>query len=228
MRQIKNKLIGMCGALLLAVAALVPVGSAAAKDIDIDVSTYGYGKYVVTARGDALDGVFDEDLVVFYYLPAYAEVTEENGNYYLDVQYDADDGSEDPETTGLVAKVGVNIYGEDGKEVPFSPITITPPTTRVELPFTEYGLESGTYKIVVKAYDRYGNQLGNDYVFTVTYDSGETPVPNTGSLTGDMNISKTDYLITGLIIFGLVAIAGVLFIIRSDKSKTNAKSRNRK
>ena len=229
MRQIKNKIIGMCGALLLVAAALVPVGSAAAtKDIYIAASDYGYGEYLVTLRGDGLDGVYDEDSVVFYYLPVYAEVTEENGSYYLDVQYDADDGSEDPDMTGAIAKVEVNIYDANGKEVPFSPITITPPTTRVELPFAEYGMESGDYKVVLKAYNRDGEQMGNEFTLTVTYDSGETPVPNTGGLTESMNISKTDYLITGLIIFGLVAIAGVMFIIRSDKCKESAKSRRRK
>ena len=220
----RNKIIGCCGAILMALAfafSFAPSAEVAAKDIPIDVTTHGYGKYVVTVRGEGLQGVWDADSVTFYYYPVYGEVVQENDKTYVDLQYDPDDGSPDPSTTGEVASIAVRVYDENGNEVGFSPITVTPPTTRIELPFEEYGLGSGTYTVKIFAYDRNGGQLGDPYIFTITYDDGKEviPVPDTGGLMQNMNISQQDYLITGLIIFGIVAVAGTVFIVRNDKKK---------
>ena len=42
-------------------------------------------------------------------------------------------------------------------------------------------------------------------------------VPNTGGLFGALNISKTDYLITGVIVFLLTGIFGAVFIAKRQK-----------
>ena len=224
MKKIQNKLVGTLGVMLLAfataLATLSPAGNVFAKDIDINTSDYGYGGYVVSVRGEGVEGAWDGDAVTFYYYPAYAELVKEDGKYYLDLYYNGDDGSTDPEDTGEVASITVRIYDADGNEVPFSPITVTPFTTRVELPFEEYGLDEGEYTIEVYAYNRDGTLLSAPYTFVVNFEiEDEVAVPDTGGLFQGTNISKTDYLITGLVAFGLIAIAGVMFIVRSDRKK---------
>lgn len=216
-----QKMTGILGVAVLAVsalcAALVPTADTSAIDININTSDYGYGRYDVTASGESYDGIPVSDGVTFYYLPAYAELEKDGNSYYLNLYYNADDGSEAP--VGEVASMGIRVYDENGNLVEFSPMTVTPPITRVELPFAEYGLEQGNYRIEVYAYDRDGNQLYEPYVFNIEYTPEAIPVPDTGGLFQGTNISQTDYLITGLIVFGIVAVAGAAYIMRSDKRK---------
>jgi len=232
MKQKSHKLTGVLGVVMLAIgafcAALWPAADTSAIDIDIDTSDYGYGRYDITASGESTDGIPVSDSVTFYYLPAYAELekdTSEN-RYYLNLFYSADDGSEDPQ--GEVASMEIRVYDKNGNEVAFSPMAVSPPTTRVELPFEAYGLEEGSYKIEVYAYNRDGNQIYIPYVFYVDFTPTPIPVPDTGGLFQNTNISKTDYLVTGLIIFGIVAVAGVVCIMRSDRRKSKTGNRRRK
>ena len=44
-------------------------------------------------------------------------------------------------------------------------------------------------------------------------------VPNTGGLFESLNISQSDYLITGLIIFFVVGVGGAIFIAKSKNYK---------
>ena len=129
-----------------------------------------------------------------------------------------------------IDKIVLNVYDENGNLVEgLSPVEVTPPTTNVPLDFGKYGLPDGNYTISVTAYDANGNALYEPYTVLVKYSSSAAapvPVPDTGSLLRTNNISNTDYLITGIVIFGLVAIAGVMYAMKNGK-KNNTKSRRR-
>ncbi len=179
------------------------------------VPNYGYGTYQINVRGEGYEGAWDSDAIKYYYYAAYAEEIDEGGKKYIDIYYDPDAEGEDK-----VDKIEIKIYDENGNEVPFSPLIVTPPVDRIELPFEEYGLPDGTYTVEVYAYNQDGKQLGAPYIFTVTYKSaGTIEVPDTGGLLQGTNISKTDYLVAGLVTFGLIAMAGVLFILRREHKK---------
>ena len=84
------------------------------ENYSIRSTDYGYGKYVIKVKGAGDADAYDEDLVMFYYLPIYAEIVEdeENNTYYVDLDYTADDGT--PESEGEVARIVLNVYDSDG------------------------------------------------------------------------------------------------------------------
>ena len=138
--------------------------------------------------------------------------------------------------------LAIDFTDANGREVSaISPITINPvdPSgySRVEVKFEENNLDYGDYNIYVYSYNRDGVQLSDPYVFTVNFSEEGIIVPNTAD-TGGMfqgtNISQTDYLITGLIVFGVIAVTGVVFILQHDKRQAatrrpaNRRSINRK
>lgn len=221
MKNIKTKVLGFALAIAAALGVAMPQAAVFAdKNIDIHASDYGYGEYTVIVKGTGFDGVFDEDYVTFYYYPVYAEASknDEIGGFDLNLEYSADDGTID---TGAVAKMMVNVYDSNGQKVrELSSIKVLPPTTHIELPFEQYGLSTGTYTIKITAYDKEGNKLYKDYELEVYYEAPYIPAPNTGGIMGNLNISNTDYLITGITIFGIVAIAGVVFITKNDKKRS--------
>ena len=191
-------------------------------DIDFNLNLserYGYGDYIITVAGDGVGGA-DEDSISFSYYPVYGEATEdEDGNINLDLEYNPDDGTGSGD--GEVANIIVKVYDEEGNLVtPLSPVTVTPPTTSIELPFSDYDLPSGTYTIEITAYDQDGNELYKAYLTYVVYESKTIPVPDTGGLFKNLNISHIDYLVTGLIIFSLVGVGGIIFINKRSKRTT--------
>lgn len=85
----------------------------------------------------------------------------------------------------------------------------------IELPFEEFHASEGPYTIVLVASREDGeivsiNQLPFDYK-PVTPD-----LPAAGSIFGDLNISRADYLVTGLIAFSVVAGFAMLLIFRRN------------
>jgi len=208
-------------------------GAPGAKDynVDLNAAEYDYGDYILTVRGVGAGGVVvDEDSVAFSFYPvvADAEEDEETGNYEADLDYHQG-GEEDSDKE--VASIEVNVYDENGNLVEeMSPITVTPPQTKVELPFGDLGLPSGTYTVVVTSYGENGELLYTPYVFIIEYKATEIEVPktaDTGGLFQSLNISKTDYLITGLVVFFIVALGGAVFIVKNGK-KSSAKSNRRR
>lgn len=207
-------------------AILIPTGAASAKTIDIDASEYGYGKYIVSVKGVGYDGVYDEDSVLFYYLPVYAEeeVDSVTGKHYVNMEYAVDNGEteEGEELTGEVARIIINVYDKDGKLVEaLSPIEVLPPVTKVEIPFAAKELPSGTYTISVSAYGIDGGELYKPYVLTTEYKAAEVPdagAPDTGGLFQNLNISKEDYLVSGLIIFFVLGIVAFGIVARNKKT----------
>lgn len=194
---------------------------------DFSQPQYGYGKYVLIATGEGSDGVKDIDRIEFSFteFDATLDEDEDNNKTYVDLDYVPDDGTE--EGRGNVAKIILNVYNKKGNLVPeLSPITVYAPENRVEVPFSDYDLDSGTYTIRVIAYDRDGEELfGKDLKKTIKGDDEEEDIPvpdagtpDTGGLFKNISISQSDFLATGLIMFFVAGIAGVIVISRRNKN----------
>ena len=88
----------------------------------------------------------------------------------------------------------------------------------IDLPFKEYGVPEGDYRAVVVTYDENDVILSIDTVPFTYKLRGNTPeVPNTGSMLENLNISRLDYLLTGLIAFGAVAGFAIYLICRKNR-----------
>lgn len=221
LRKIITSIASVAVALVaLGLAVALPNGEAFAKTIDIDAADYGYGTYVVRAKGIGERGVFDEDTVVFYYVPLVATVVEDEktGDYYVDLDYIADDGTE--ETAGNVKTITINVYDEnDNLITSLSPIQVVAPTDKVILPMEEKDLPTGIYKVEAIAYNAEGEMIYQPFWTQFYYEKIE--VPDTGSFFGQFNITKTDHLLTGLIIFVAVVAGGVLIIMKTSRPKVH-------
>ena len=187
----------------------------------LDLLDYGYGSYVVTVEGVGFSGEIVSDFVQFEFYPVTGEIEEndDNGLTYLDLDYDT--------TNEDIHTIKINIYDENGDLVStMSPITVTAPDTRVELPFSENNLPTGNYRIEISAYNKAGELLyGKPY--TLNYYYVAIPIPDTGSLFSNLNISKTDYLITGLLIFLSAAGLGIVFTAKNRGRKTRLGKKRR-
>ncbi len=228
--KMKALVISFFGFLTISLASILPsVGASAAKIVEINASDYGYGRYVVTARGVGEQGVYDEDSVVFYYLPVAVQAEEtEDENVKLTLDYVADTGED--ETNGNVSSIVIRVYDENGNEITkLSPVTVEPPTTTVTLPFSDYDLPAGKYRFEVTAYDRDGEVIYQPYEFWFDYTVEEDIlVPDTGNFFEQLNISRGDYLITGLIVFISVALAGTLIITKTSKKASGTNKTKRR
>ena len=193
------------------------------KTLDLDSlgALLGYGEYVITVRGyGAAEGVYNEDSVAFLFYPVYGEAYEDknDGLTYLDLTYDKDNEN--------INKIVVEIYDEEGNLVDdISPIIVTPPNTKIELPFSEKDLASGKYEIRITAYNAEDESLYKYYPTFIDYEM-ELPVPDTGMFTEKLNISKVDYLISSLLIFFTAATIGIIFVSRNKDYKASIQ-RNR-
>ena len=184
-----------------------------------DESKYGFGDYVFSVKATGLDGQPVEEVIRFSYLPIVADLEEEEmtGDYEIDLDYIPDDGTE--EGKGNVDTILINIYDADGNPVGPSPIRVDAPATSVSFNLDEYGLPDGVYTVELSAYDRDGNLLYKPFVIGVINYKGVVPTPDTGAPFQNLNISRTDYLVTGLIIFGIVGLGGFMFIAKRNKNK---------
>lgn len=188
-----------------------------------DTSRYGHGDYVVRVHGSGYgaDNVA-EDTIEFTYTEHIGGASQdpETGKVIIDPGVDPDDERID--------HVEANVYDEDGNLVEdLSPVEFKEPFDPKELDFSEHNLPSGWYTVEITEYDVDGNQVSKPRYFTFWYEAPEIPVPNTGSFFADLNISRTDYLVTGLIVFILAAGLGLFFVIRGRKEKAKAVRKKR-
>ena len=182
---------------------------------------HGYGDYTLIVVSSA-GGVEDEDRAEFSYYPVIgdAEQKDDTNIVNVDLEYDQSDAS-------IIKTIVVNVYDENNNLVKSE--TVSYPTDAIAIDFGD--LKDGNYRITATAYDSEG-QLYREYTMFVDYkapteeDKKVVPVPNTGGIFKDTNISQTDYLITGLIIFGVVAVAGIVFMMRNDKKTTTNTKKN--
>lgn len=189
--------------------------------LDLFADDYGYGEYKVHIEGIGFDGVKDLEDITFSLYPVTGEVSEDesDGLVYLDLHYDTE--NED------IVTIGINIYDENGNLVGvISPITVDSPDTRVELPFSENDLATGNYRIEITAYDSDGVAPYKPYVTYYYYEV--IPVPDTGGLPKNLNVSRADYLITGTLIFLSAAVLGIVFVSKGKNNKKRAAIKRRR
>lgn len=88
---------------------------------------------------------------------------------------------------------------------------------KITLPFAKYKAQAGTYDVVVVAYNEAGEVVSMNRI-EVKYSPKTPDVPGTGSMLLDnLNISRMDYLLTGLIAFGAVAGFAVYLVFRKSR-----------
>lgn len=185
--------------------------------IDINLDDYGYGEFKLIVEGYGNDGDFDSDIIDFTYIPLTATIgpNDDDGDATLTLDYDDDDDK--------IHSIGIVLIDENGNEVkPLSPITVFPHTKDVNIPFETGDLPAGKYTILITAYNENGDALYKPYTVYYVYSPEEvtpTVVPNTGSAQNGLNISQSDYLATGLIIFLTVGIGGAVFVMKGKKDQ---------
>ena len=90
----------------------------------------------------------------------------------------------------------------------------------IEIDVTNLDLKSAKYKILTIGFageNGTGMNIGSDIV-TFDYTSPDSPnVPDTGSLLSSLNISRSDYLITGIIGFTAISVAALFIVLKSKK-----------
>ncbi|MBR3180385.1 hypothetical protein IKF57_02555 [Candidatus Saccharibacteria bacterium] len=204
-----------------------PQGSGSVT-VDLSAANYGYGSYVIKLNGTANSGLTDEDLVSFSYIPITIDAKDDPGTGEPTAYVEYDNNNADIDT------IKIEIYDQNGNPVILSkPITIKRPNKTAILDFTADNLPDGTYTIVAVAYDNSGNPIGNP-AYT-TYDYAKVPIPDTntpttpttpstnapdtGGLFNGLNISRSDYLISGLFIFFLVGLGGLYFIAKKSSKR---------
>ncbi len=192
-------------------------------DFEYDLSAYDYGNYQFHVTGYGGNNAVREDVVEFNY----------NAIQISDSGTTA--ANKDPivriEANDQVDKILVHVYDKDGNpvmvdesgnEIPLevSRDEIDPNTglVLITLPFERYGAEPGEYNVVAVAYNDRDEVISMAHTM-VTYAPGAAvdpnvpETPNTGSgLFADLNITRVDYLITGLIIFALASALGLYLV----------------
>lgn len=206
-----------------------PYGSGSVT-VDLSVTNYGYGDYVVKLSGTTSAGVTDEDLVSFSYLPITVDAKDDpvTGEAIAELNYNGNNTD--------IKEIKLEIYDENGNLVNISsPIIINRPNTTAVLPFAENNLPEGLYTIKATALDNNGDPIGISAYATYKYvvvpipdtsDPGSGPsvtpgtnAPDTGGLFNGLNISRSDYLISGLFIFFLVGLGGLYFIAKKSSKR---------
>lgn len=199
-----------------------PTDDAGTYSFSLDVTPYGFRSYELHTLVVGYDDVSREtDTVSFTYKGVVVDPgtgKTEGGDPTIGVEI-----SDDTE------KVIVTIFDKDGKpitdkdgrpiEIELGRTDIDPETGKilVDLPFDKYGIPAGDYTAVVSAYDKDGklvsvSHVGFDYA-PVTPDT-----PNTGMLSiGDLNISRIDYLVTGLIAFTVAVGFAIALVYRRSR-----------
>lgn len=181
---------------------------------------FGYGEYRVHIEGIGFNNVTDYEDITFSFYPVYGTVEDTDDDLtYLHLHYDT--------TNPDIKTIGIKIYDEDGNLVnSISPITVDSPNTEVELPFSENDLATGNYRIEITAYGIGGVALYKPYITYYYYEV--LPAPNTGGIFKNLNISRVDYLVTGLLIFLSAAVLGIIFVNKGKNNKKRASVRRRK
>ncbi len=194
---------------------LNPDFEAGTETFDTDLAFYGYGDFTLTVRGNGLNEVYDEKITHFSYLPVRATASEDETTH--DVKVDLEYNSENPD----VQRIEIKVKDENGNPIDELTTTVYPPDTNTTLNFSDADLPEGTYTITVTAYDGEGNVIYQTYSIQIVYAGPEeVPVPDTGGLFAGLDISKTDYLITGIVIFSMIAIAGIMMLAGKREKKT--------
>lgn len=170
----------------------------------LNFNDYGYGTFEFTVTGIGFDNVIDVDAIIIAYAPMTSEIVEDEETGIVSAIFDYnDDAAPD--------KITVTVFGSDGV-TPIYTTTVNPPTREVEIPFDDInGIITGNYVVRVVGYDQDGGEI---YTKDHSYYYEAIPVPNTGSFLRELNVSREDFLITGLVMFFAISVVGVGIIVK--------------
>ena len=97
-------------------------------------------------------------------------------------------------------------------------------------------MEEGYYRVEIVTFDEHGNEIGRDIDrFYYDLSEGDTPepgpgpkptpdeedvpeVPNTGLFT-NLNISRADYVMSGIIVFFSAAVFALIYLARKGSKR---------
>lgn len=121
------------------------------------------------------------------------------------------------ESSENVTRIHSIITGPDGNTLFEQDNSPAGDITNILLPFAEHNAQAGWYTLTVVAYDENGEAMDTDsFRF---YYAPLVGLPNTGgSIFAGLNIGRTDFLVSGLLVFGIAAVAGILLMNRNKKS----------
>lgn len=211
----------------------------------LNLDDYGYGVFQARVSGSHLDiENAVEDVIEFSYGAVDSNLGDGKTEYDEEHPLTSDpviDLGVDPEDT-RIGHVTLCVYygkGTDGKPVEdMCPLEVNAPFDDVVLPFGEQGLPSGWYTVDIQAYD--GNDdLLDEEILTFYYklvennqaqpphtsgpSSPSSPSPESpdtgGAPFADLSVSRQDYLLTGLIVFLIAAVGGVVIVLSKRASK---------
>lgn len=207
------------------------------KTIPVDLTDYGlqelgYGKFIFALRNIGIAGVeVPGEQISILHSPISVDVNgdeEKDGSVNVNVGFETET---DPDTGDIIPstvdKIKIEVRDPDGNVV-YDPKYIDTKDLidkngnikDVNIPFGDFADKTGDYKISVTAYDKDGNYL---YTVSKTRYYEVTPVPDTGMFFQNLNISKEDYLITGLIVFFIFAVVGFAIVFKNRKSSNTRK-----
>ncbi len=196
-----------------------PDYTAGTINTNINLDNYGYGKFVFTIRGVGSDGVAATDMLSIDYYPIVGNLAiGDDGEVYVEVDYD-----EDAVKSGIIR---IYIDGNESDIILRIPEDIKNGKILVPL---DGKLTPGKHIISAKiiGYGNNGEQLGEYNTNSVEYEETAVPdtnipdtgTPDTGGILESLNISKEDYLITGLIVIFVFGVVAFGIVARSRKDK---------
>lgn len=178
----------------------------------------GYGTYIFESRITGFNDEVRTDHVQF----TYAAIRADQKDVSLDEAKDETDFR--VYYSAGVKSLTYQLYDTNGNAVSkvFSAVTDNPERggyLDLSAALSGLNLPAGRYFIRITGYssaDASGNVLGTASVY-FDYAGASPNVPDTGSILSALNISKADYLITGLIGFGLISIIAFFVVKRSGR-----------
>lgn len=115
----------------------------------------------------------------------------------------------------------VKVYDKDGNLIMTIPDGYKD-GSGITIPFA--GLDWGDYTVKISFRNQYNKPVGDIYVYKVSW-YGNVPVPDTGGFFQGLNISREDYLITGLAVFMIIGVVAFGIVARNKRNKTSRKHR---
>lgn len=198
--------------------AYTPSAQDGTHKFQLNLDDYGFGSYELTAIITGVGGTTFEDSVKFNYNAIRVETigADADGNPIVKIY-----------ANPAVGELDIQAYDKTGDPV-FTdgadqdrPLHIASDqfdndhTVTLTLPMGDYGADAGDYIGIVIPYDASG-----DLIDAYPFDFEYVPVinvPNTGLSMTQLNISKADYLITGLVMFGSVAGFAIFLVTRKNR-----------
>ena len=194
-----------------------------------DGTTPGYGSYKLEATTISIDGDERFDVLTFDYVPVVGKITaDENGNPYVVVTEVSDEADLLVVKTSNGTVVGEKYVDLDGTSVGTLSVQALDSEIWIPLDLSQVGCQEQLYLYAyhIEADNSQTLLYSRPYLMTTTCpEVPDTGAPDTGGLFQNLNISKEDYLITGLIVFFVLGVVALGIVARNRKATVNNKKK---